>query len=56
MLLASILGALRSLFKQTTYGSELENYIVYHKPQDTCDVEKLTREFEFMKTNSGFFN
>ena len=32
--------------KQSTYGSELENYINSHNPRDTADVERLTKEYD----------
>lgn len=32
--------------KTSTYGSELENYINRHRPTDTADVERLTREYD----------
>lgn len=54
MFLASMLGALRSLFKTNTYGSELEQYIVSHNPQNTCDVENLTREYEATMLSGRF--
>lgn len=37
----------------TTYGSQLEEYIVSHSPKDTYDVERLTREFD-EKQKQGF--
>lgn len=32
--------------KPATYGSELEQYIVSRNPQDSCDVDRLAREFD----------
>jgi hypothetical protein len=32
--------------KPATYGSELEAYIVSRNPQDSCDVDRLAREFD----------
>ena len=32
--------------KNSTYGSELEDYIVSHNPRDTADVERLTKEYD----------
>jgi hypothetical protein len=32
--------------KPTTYGSELESFIVSRNPQDACDVDRLAREFD----------
>jgi hypothetical protein len=43
--------------KPTTYGSELEYYIVSNNPQDSCDVDRLAREFEernLKRTLSGW--
>lgn len=43
---ASFIGALMSLFNPTSYGSELEKYIVNRNPQSVYDVEKYTIEFQ----------
>ena len=32
--------------KQTSYGSDLEKYIISRYPQNNADVERLTIEFE----------
>jgi hypothetical protein len=37
--------------KPLTYGSALEYYIVQNNPQDSCDVDRLTREFEQKNVN-----
>jgi hypothetical protein len=37
--------------KPTTYGSELEQYIVSRNPQDSCDVDRLAREFDQRMSN-----
>lgn len=37
--------------KPTTYGSALEYYIVKNNPQDGCDVDRLTREFDQRNAN-----
>jgi hypothetical protein len=29
-----------------TYGSALEEYIVRNNPQNSCDVDRLTRQFD----------
>lgn len=54
MLITSIFGWAKSLFqalqKPTTYGSELEAYIVSHDPQTAYDVDRLTREFDIRQT------
>lgn len=42
-----IVGPLVALATEsTTYGSQLEQYIVSHNPNDTADVERLTREYD----------
>jgi hypothetical protein len=38
---------------QSKYGSDLENYIVSHNPQDTGDVERLAQEYN-RKLKEGF--
>ena len=35
--------------KPTTYGSDLERYIVSHGPQSACDIDRLTREYDQRK-------
>jgi hypothetical protein len=37
--------------KPTSYGSALEYYIVKNNPQDGCDVDRLTREFDLKNSN-----
>lgn len=37
--------------KPNTYGSSLEYYITKNNPQDSCDVDRLTRKFEQMNLN-----
>lgn len=52
-MLLQMLTYIPKLFNQsqkTTYGSELERYIVARNPQSTYDVERLTQEFD--KKNS----
>jgi hypothetical protein len=42
-----ILGPLVALASESnTYGSRLEEYIVSKNPQDTADIERLTRDYE----------
>lgn len=50
--LVGIFGPLVALAtkSQTTYGSDLEQYIVSHNPNDTSDVERLTREYDLAST------
>lgn len=46
-----IVGPLVALATEsTTYGSKLEEYIVSHNPQDTADVERLTKEYDMSVT------
>jgi hypothetical protein len=45
----------QSFEKPQTYGSALEEYIVRHAPQDGCDVDRLTREFDLKNSNTGWF-
>jgi len=37
-----------------TYGSALEEYIVRHAPQNACDVDRLTRQFEIQQSGRGW--
>ena len=49
--MVGIVGPLVALATEsTTYGSELENYIVSNNPKDTGDVERLTREYDLAAT------
>ena len=42
-----IIGPLVALASESnTYGSRLEEYIVSKNPQDTADIERLTRDYE----------
>ena len=41
-----IVGPLVAMATESTYGSKLEEYIVSHNPQDTADVERLTKEYD----------
>jgi len=48
----------QSFSKPQTYGSALEEYIVKNNPQDSCDVDRLAREFEqknLNRTMAGWF-
>jgi hypothetical protein len=40
--------------KPQTYHSALEEYIVSHAPQDGCDVDRLTRQFDLMQARKGW--
>ena len=45
--MVGIVGPLIALVgESTTYGSRLEEYIVSKNPQDTSDIERLTRDYE----------
>ena len=45
--MVGLIGPLVALASQSnTYGSRLEEYIVSKNPQDTSDIERLTREYE----------
>ena len=37
-----------------TYGSALEEYIVRHSPKNTCDVDRLTRQFDLQHAGGGW--
>ena len=37
-----------------TYGSALEEYIVRHSPQNSCDVDRLTRQLEIQQAGRGW--
>lgn len=42
-----IIGPLVALASESnTYGSRLEEYITSKNPQDTSDIERLTRDYE----------
>lgn len=57
MFIQPLVGWVKSLVqeyqKPATYGSALEAYIVSNDPQDVCDVDRLTREFD-QKNQGGF--
>ena len=40
--------------KPQTYSSALEEYIVRHAPQDGCDVDRLTRQFDLQHSRRGW--
>jgi hypothetical protein len=45
--MVGIVGPLIALASESnTYGSKLEQYIVSKNPQDTADIERLTRDYE----------
>jgi len=40
--------------KPQTYGSALEEYIVRNAPQNSCDVDRLTRQFDIRQSGRGW--
>jgi hypothetical protein len=47
--MVGIIGPLIALVAtetQSTYGSQLEQYIVSKQPQDVADIERLTKQYE----------
>ena len=45
--MVGIVGPLIAMASESnTYGSRLEEYIVSKNPQDTSDIERLTRDYE----------
>jgi hypothetical protein len=45
--MVGIVGPLVALASESnTYGSRLEEYIVSKNPQDTADIERLTKDYE----------
>ena len=50
MFIQPIVGWVKSLAAQyqkpQTYGSALEAYIIANEPQNACDVDRLTRDFD----------
>lgn len=40
------MALLSNIFKQKSYQTQLEEYIVSKNPETTADVENFTREFE----------
>lgn len=39
---------------QTTYGSELEQYIVSKCPQSAAEIDHWTRQFDHQQTKKGW--
>lgn len=58
MFIPPLVGWVKSLAEQfqkpTTYGSNLEAYILSREPKDACDIDRLTREFD-QKNHKGFY-
>lgn len=44
--LAGIFMSMVGMFRETTYGKELENYIINRNPQTPGDVERYTIDFQ----------
>lgn len=44
--LAGVCIAMVGMFRETTYGRELESYIISRNPQGPGDVERLTVEYQ----------
>jgi hypothetical protein len=40
--------------KPQTYGSALEAYIMCHAPQNACDVDRLTRQFDMQQAGRNW--
>ena len=44
----------RGYSKPQTYGSALEEYIVRHSPQNTQDIDRLTRQFDLKQSGRSW--
>ena len=45
--LVGIIGPIIAMASESnTYGSRLEEYIVSKNPQDTADIDRVTKEYE----------
>ena len=44
----------QKLGEPQTYSSALEEYIVKNAPQNTCDVDRLTRQFDLNHLRRGW--
>lgn len=44
--LAGVCVAMVGMFRETSYGRELESYIISRNPQGPGDVERLTVEYQ----------
>lgn len=57
-MLNQITGYFQKMFqnfsKPQTYQSALEEYIVKNAPQTTCDIDRLTLQFELMHSRRGW--
>jgi hypothetical protein len=50
----SIHKMFQNFSKPQTYSSALEEYIVRNAPQNSCDVDRLTRQFDMMHSRRGW--
>ena len=48
-MVSSIIEVIKNLFKNPTYGCDLEDYIVSRNPQNCGDVERYTIEYHYRK-------
>ena len=57
-MLNQLAGYFNNLFKtfgkSRTYGSALEEYIVRHSPQNTQDIDRLTRQFDLKQSGRSW--
>lgn len=44
----------QSFSKPQTYSSALEEYIVRNSPQNSCDIDRLTRQFDLRHSGRGW--
>lgn len=52
--LAAYFNSLFNMQGQTTYGSELEQYIVSKHPQSAAEIDQLTRQFDRTRTQGSW--
>jgi hypothetical protein len=48
-----VIGVIGAMSSTSTYGSDLEQYIVDQNPQNIYDVERLAKEYD-NKISQGF--
>jgi hypothetical protein len=57
-MLNQLVGYFSNLFtgfqKPQTYGSALEEYIVRHSPQNSQDIDRLTRQFDMQQSDRSW--
>ena len=44
----------QSFSKPQTYSSALEEYIVRNSPQNSCDIDRLNRQFDLRHSGRGW--